>query len=210
MKRAVAALAVLGVVAVGVVLNERTDERRALPALVDVSPAAVRRLVVETDGRQAELTRVAGTWAAASGTPPRSAPLLGSAEGQLFPMLAYRVLTADPADPQYGLAAPAAVVRLQDGDGREIGVRLGAATFSGAGFYARHDGDPGRVYLVPRSTVDLLRSLTTGERMSSADPVRDRAGQYQAERNEAGREKELPVYLRQVVEQGGQMPPPGP
>jgi uncharacterized protein DUF4340 len=210
MKRAVAAIAVLGVVAIGVALRRGGDERRALTALVDTTPAALRRLVVEADGRHAELTRVAGTWAAASGTPSQSAPLLVSAEGQLFPMLAYRVLTADPADPQYGLAAPAAVVQLQDRNGREIGVRLGAASFSGAGFYARHDGDPGRVYLVPRNTVDLLRSLTTGERTSSADPLRDRAGQYEAERDEAGRKKDVPVYLRQVVERGGQMPPPGP
>jgi hypothetical protein len=58
--------------------------------------------------------------------------------------------------------------------------------------------------------VDLLRSLTTGERTSSADPLATRAGRYEAEQEQAKQDQEVPVYLRQVLERGGRMPPPGP
>ena len=207
---ALAATAVLGAVAIGAALRSGGPERPKMAALVDLAPASVRRLVVDAGGRQAELTHDDRGWSADPGTAAPSAALVVSAERQLFPMLAYRVLAADPADPQYGLAEPAAVVRLQDREGRQFGVRFGAATFSGAGFYARQDGDAGRLFLVPRNTVDLLRSLTTGERTSSADPLSSRAGRYEAEQQEARQAKEVPVYLRQVIDRGGQMPPPAP
>jgi hypothetical protein len=210
MKRLVASLALLGVVATGAALRSRDHERPRLPALVDLAPDSVRRLVVEADGRRAELSRDGGGWSSDPGTPPPSAALLAGAERQLLPMLAYRVLDADPADPQYGLAVSGAAVRLEDRHGGRVSIRLGAAGFSGAGFYARQDGDAGRVFLVPRSTMDLLRSLTTGERTSSADPLSNRAGAYQAEQEQAKQAQEVPVYLRQVMDQGGRMPPPGP
>ena len=194
----------------GVVVRQRGSEHETLPAVVDLAPGAVQHLVVEAAGRQADLTRNASGWSAQPGTPPQSAPLLLGAERQLFPMRAYRVLRADAADPQYGLADPSAVVRLQDHTGRQIGLRLGAATFTGAGFYARQDSDPERVYLLPRTTLELLRSLTTGARLSSADPLQERAGRYQAEQEKAQQEKEVPVYLRQVLDAGAQTPPPGP
>ena len=205
----VASVAILGLVATGAALRSRDHERPSLPVLVDLAPDTVRRLVVEADGRQAELSRDAAGWTSDPGTPPPSAALLASGERQLFPMLAYRVLAADPADPQYGLAGPGAAVRLEDRHGGRIGIRLGAASFSGAGSYALQDGDAGRVFLVPRSTVDLLRSLTTGERTSSADPLSSRAGRVEAEQEKAKEGKEIPVYLRQVLERGGRMPRPG-
>jgi len=208
--RGLAALAVVTALAVGAVVRQSGTERRPLPAVVDLSPAAVRRIVVEAGGRQADLTRHPRGWSAEPGTPPQSAPLLFSAEDEMFPMLAYRSLRADPADPQYGLIEPAAVVRLEDHTGNQVGIRVGAASFSGAGFYASRDSEPDRVYLVPRSTVDLLRTLTIGERTTSADPLTDRADRYDAERQQAGRDKELSTYLRQVVDTGAQPPPPGP
>lgn len=207
---AIAAGALVTALAVGgtlVVLRPGGSEHPALPAVVDLSAGAVRRLVVESGGRQAELVRDDRGWAAGPGTTPQSASLLQSGEDQLFPMGAYRVLRADPDDPQYGLADPSAVIRLEDRAGRRLGLRLGAATFTGAGFYARQDHDPGRVYLVPRNTLDLLRALTTGERASTADPLRERVGQYETEQEEARRDKEVPVYLRQVLDAGGQTPP---
>jgi hypothetical protein len=208
---AAAAVALLAAgAAAAVLLGSSESEPAALPSLVDVSPAEVQRLVVEAGGRQAELTRAGLSWSSVSGTPPQSAPLLESTEARLFPLLAYRVLNADPADPQYGLVDPAALVRLDDGAGRETSVRFGAANFSGAGFYARHDSRPDRLYLVPRNTVDLLRSLTTGERITSADPLGDQAGRYRAEREKVAQENEVPVYLRQVIESGGETPPPAP
>ena len=123
-------------------------------------------------------------------------------------MLAYRVVDADPADPQYGLGEPAAVVHLEDHTGNQFGIRVGAATFSGGGFYVHRDHEPARLYLVPRSTVDLLRTLTTGERTTSANPAQDRAGADEADRPETERQKELSTYLRQAVDAGGRMPPP--
>ena len=205
-----AALALAGLLSVGAALRRGGTERRALPAVFDVAPAAVQRVVVATGGRRALLARAGRGWAAEPGTPAQSAPLLQSAEDELFPMLAYRVLEVDPADPQYGLVEPAAVVRLDDRAGGQRGIRIGSASFSGAGFYATRDGDAHRVYLVPRNTLDVLRSLTTGQRAASGDALRDKADRYQAERDEAERNKEVTVYLRQVLEGGGQVPPPGP
>jgi hypothetical protein len=199
--------ACVAVVAIAVVVGRRDPARDALPALVDLSPARVRRVVVETDGRLADLTRDDRGWSASTGTPPQSAPLLLSTEDELFPMLAYRVVEADQADPQYGLADPEAVVRLETRAGAPVEIRVGAASFSGAGFYARRGNDSGRVYLVPRNTLDLLRSLATGERKSSADSLEGRAGRFQAEQDEAGREKQTSPYLRQAIDAGGQEPP---
>jgi hypothetical protein len=207
---ALAALALVSALAVGTAVRRSGTERRPLPALVDLSPAAVRRIVVETGGRQAELTRHPQGWSAQPGTPPQSAPLLFSAEDKMFPLLAYRSLRADTADPQYGLVEPEAVVRLEDHTGNQVGIRVGAASFSGAGFYAGRDSEPHRVYLVPRSTVDLLRTITIGERTTSAEPLADRADRYDADRQQSGRTKELSTYVRQVVDAGGQPPPPGP
>jgi hypothetical protein len=201
---------VLAVAGVGAAVRRNDTARTTLPALVDLSPSAVGRLVVEAGGRQAELTRHARGWSASPGTPPQSAPLLLSTEDELFPMLAYRVVRADPADPQYGLTEPAAVVRLEGRAGTAFSLRVGAASFSGAGFYANHDRDPGHVYLVPRNTVDLLRSLASGERKSSADPVEDRAGRIKAEQDKAARDKGTSTYLRQAIDAGGQMPPAPP
>ena len=199
-----------GAVATGLALRSSGTDRSALPALVDIAASGVTRLGVEAGGHRVGLTRGERGWTADPGTPPRSAGLLAGAERQLFPMLAYRIVVADAADSQYGLANPEAVVRLEAGGGPQVAVRIGAASFSGAGFYAGHDGDHGRVYLVPRNTVDLLRSLLTGERASSADPLATRAGEYQAEREETRQDKEIPVYLRQALERGGRVPPPGP
>lgn len=204
---AASVVTVLAVAAIGAAVRRNDPARTTLPAVVDLSPSGVGRLVVETGGRQAELTRHARGWSASPGTPPQSAPLLLSTEDELFPMLAYRVVRADPADPQYGLTEPAAVVRLKDRDGKPLSLRVGAASFSGAGFYADRDRDPGRVYLVPRNTVDLLRSLATGERKSSADPVEDRAGRVKAEQDEAARRKGTSTYLRQAIDAGAEMPP---
>jgi hypothetical protein len=201
---------ILAMAGVGAAVRRGDPARTTLPAVVDLAASAVGRLVVDVGGRQAELTRHARGWSASPGTPPQSAPLLLSTEDELFPMLAYRVVRADPADPQYGLTDPAAVVRLEDRGGTLFSLRMGAASFSGAGFYANHDRDPGRVYLVPRNTVDLLRSLATGERKSSADPVEDRAGRVEAEQDEAGRSKGTSTYLRQAIDAGAEVPPAPP
>jgi hypothetical protein len=207
---AASVVTILAVAGVGAAVRRSDPARTTLPAVVDLAASAVGRLVVEVGGRQAELTRHARGWSASPGTPPQSAPLLLSTEDELFPMLAYRVVRADPADPQYGLTDPAAVVRLEERGGAPVSLRVGAPSFSGAGFYANHDRDPGRVYLVPRNTVDLLRSLATGERKSSADSVEDRAGRVEAGQDEAGRSKGTSTYLRQAIDAGAEVPPAPP
>lgn len=206
--RGLVALSVVTAVAVGVALRDGGPGRKALPAVVGLEPSDVRRLVVEAGGQQANLTRQGTGWFPEAGTPPQSAPLLYSIEGQLLPMLAYRAVAADPTDPQYGLVEPEVAVRLQDDTGEQITILIGAASFSGAGFYALRQGDPHRVYLVPRNTMDLLRSLITGRPTTSADLLSDRAGRYQAEREQAERDKDVTTYLRQVLDAGGRTPPP--
>ena len=207
---AVAALSVVTVVVVGAVVRQRDPHRRPLPAVVALPPSAVRHIVVEADGRRAELTRGPGGWSTGPGTPPQSGVLLSGAEHELFPLLAYRRLRADPADPQYGLTEPAAVLRCEDRAGTPIVVRLGAATFSQAGFYARSERDPDRVYLVPRHTLDVLRSLAAGQRVTSADALQARADRARAEQEQAGRDKDVSTYLRQALDAGGQPPSPAP
>ena len=81
--------------------------------------------------------------------------------------LAYRRLDADPHGADFGLADPQLVVRIQNAAGEEQVVAVGATTFSGAGSYARRDGDAGHVYLLVRRTVDDLRSVLRGERVNT-------------------------------------------
>lgn len=201
------ALVVVAAVATGAVLTrlDGDEAAAALPRLVDLAPAEVQRLVVETGAHRAEFTRHARGWSAGNGTAPPSASLLLTAEDDLFPLLAYRAVDADPEDGQYGLRDPAAVMRVEDRRGRWHAVRMGGPSFSGAGFFAGPDGERRRIYLVPRNTLDLLRTLATGERVASPDPLQARAERHRAEAELSGRSQESP-YLRQVLEAGGRPP----
>ena len=133
--------------------------------VVDLPPAQVHRLVVEGQGRAAALVRTSSaTWLAEPPTPETTVSLMSESEDQILPLQAYRRLDADAHRDDFGLAQPQFIVRIQDSAGSERVVAVGAVTFSGAGSYARLEGDPGHVYLLVRGTVDALRSVLRGER----------------------------------------------
>ena len=169
----VAAAAVLGGCSSGTgrraeVAAPAAPARPTVFPVVDVPPAQVHRVAVESQGRTAALVRTSSaTWLAEPGTPEAAIGLIARTEDEILPLQAYRRLDADPRRADFGLAEPEFVVRIQNGAGEEQVVAVGTTTFSGAGSYARRDGDAGHVYLLVRRTVDDLRSLLKGERVST-------------------------------------------
>ena len=136
--------------------------------VVDVAPAQVHRVAVESHGQAVGLVRSSSaTWLAEPGTPDLAVTLMAQTEDEILPLEAYRRLDADPHGADFGLADPQLVVRIQNAAGEEQVVAVGATTFSGAGSYARRDGDAGHVYLLVRRTVDDLRSVLRGERVNT-------------------------------------------
>jgi hypothetical protein len=154
---------------------------------------------------------VDGVWRAASGTPPQSATLLFGLEGRLLPMLAYRTVTADPSDPQFGLEKPDVVLEVEDTSGVRQRVELGAATFTGGGFYARRaetggrPEDSRRLYLVARQTMDEVRSVAAGQVVHSLNAVGDKISQFDAQQTREDQPNITP-YLQQVLDTGAQSP----
>jgi hypothetical protein len=137
-------------------------------AVVELPPAQVHRLAVEGQGRSVSLVRSsAATWLPEPGTPDATVSLIAESEDAILPLRAYRQLDADPHNAEFGLAQPEFVVRIQDASGAEQMVAVGTTTFSGAGSYARREGDPGHVFLLVRGTVDALRSVLRGERVNT-------------------------------------------
>ena len=199
-----AAVALVG----GLALRDDGDSRpaAAVPTLVGLEASQIRRVVLESADRRADLVRGEGSWLAAPGTPGQAATLMFSLEDELFPLRAYRAVGGDPADPQYGLTTPEMSVTISDGSGRDTVVVVGGASFSDAGAYAHRPGRS-RLYLVPRRTTDLLRSVLTGQAVASADPIAERADRYAAEREQVDGEEKVSPYLQQVLDGGGQMPP---
>lgn len=136
--------------------------------VVDVPPARVHRLAVSGEGRAVSLVRSSSaTWLAEPPTPETSVSLLAVSEDAILPLQAFRRLDADAQRADFGLATPQLLVRITDAAGAENVVAVGAVTFSGAGSYARREGDPGHVYLLARGTVDALRSVLRGERVTT-------------------------------------------
>jgi hypothetical protein len=152
-------------------------------AVVDVPPAQVHRVAVEAQGKSVALVRTsAATWLAEPGTPEAAIGLMAQTEDEILPLQAYRRFDADPHGPEFGLADPGLVVRIQNAAGEEQVVAVGGTTFSGAGSYARRDGDAAHVYLLVRRTVDDLRSLVRGERVNTPrSPEEQQASQESAE-----------------------------
>jgi hypothetical protein len=136
--------------------------------VVDLTPAQVHRVGVESHGQQAAVVRsTADTWLAEPGTPDTAVSLMAEREEEILPLRAFRRLDADPHRLDFGLVDPELVVRIQDPAGTEQIVSIGVTTFSGAGSYARREDDPAHVYLLVRRTVDNLHSLLRGERVNS-------------------------------------------
>ncbi|MDQ3946647.1 MAG: DUF4340 domain-containing protein [Actinomycetota bacterium] len=168
-------------------------------SVVDLDPAQVHRLSVESKGAQVALVRTtAGTWLAEPGTPEVVSGLLAERETEVLPLQAYRRLDTDPDRPDFGLVDPEFVVRVQDAAGVEQAVSVGVVTFSGAGYYARRLGDP-HVYLLVRRSVDDLRSLVRGERVNS--PRTALENEILSESPDADPEEVTNPWLAQVLEE---------
>jgi hypothetical protein len=136
--------------------------RSAAPTLLDVHPAAVRRLVVTAGSQRAEFTQTGDrVWRAGHGATDEGAALLLAAAERLFPLRGYRRMRVDGRDAAFGLVVPAATLTLESGHGPARTVVIGAATFNQGGFYARLD-DSGDVVLLARSVLADLRSLAEG------------------------------------------------
>ena len=189
--------------------DAKNDEEAVPPApaqptiftVVDVPPAQVHRVAVEGKGRTASLVRSSSaTWLAEPPTPETTVALMSESEYQILPLQAYRRLDADAHRADFGLAQPEFVVRIADAGGAEKVVAVGTVTFSGAGSYARLDGDPGHVYLLVRGTVDALRSVLQGERMNT--PRSELENQVLSESPDAGDPEEITnPWLGQVLEE---------
>lgn len=189
--------------------DAQDDEEAAFPAsaqpttftVVDVPPAQVHRVAVEGKGRKASLVRSSSaTWLAEPPTPETTVALMAESEYQILPLQAYRRLDADAHRADFGLAQPELVVRIADAGGAEKVVAVGTVTFSGAGSYARLEGDPGHVYLLVRGTVDALRSVLHGERINT--PRSELENQVLSESPDAGDPEEITnPWLGQVLEE---------
>ena len=171
--------------------------------VVDLAPAQVHRLAVEGQGKAASLVRTSSaTWLAEPPTPETAVSLIAASEDQILPLQAYRRLDADAQREDFGLADPQFVVRIQDAAGAEQVVSVGSVTFSGAGSYARLEGDPAHVYLLVRGTVDALRSVLQGERVHT--PRSELETKVLSESPAAGDPEEVTnPWLAQVIEEEG-------
>ena len=168
-------------------------------SVVDLTPAQVHRLSVESKDRQVALVRTAAaTWLAEPGTPEVVSGLLAERESEVLPLQAYRRLETDSDRPDFGLVDPEFVVRVQDAAGVEQAVSVGVGTFSGAGYYARRQGDP-HVYLLVRRSVDDLRSLVAGARVNS--PRTQLETEILNESPDADPEEVTNPWLAQVLEE---------
>ena len=143
--------------------------------LADVRPADVRSLEVRTGAGRVVVGRdETGAWQPGQGTPPASATLTYESQGLLFPFRAYRRLQIGAQSPEVGLSEPQFQVEITEAGGRRAQIDIGKANFIGAGFYARLNSDP-QVYLVARGTVDVLRSVASGQRFETPRSAKETA-----------------------------------
>lgn len=165
------ALGVVGAAATSRALTDRPSE--APPATVlPLRSSEVARIAVESGSQRVELARSDdGTWTGVAGASPDVEGLMSEIQERLFPLQGYRALSADTAAAEYGLASPQITFRVEDVEGLDHRVLLGAATFTNGGVYARRSTESGRLYLVPRRMVDDLRSLLAGRRVDTPNDL---------------------------------------
>jgi hypothetical protein len=143
--------------------------------LVGVRPQEVRSLEVRSDAGQVLVRRDGtGAWSPGEAAPAASATLTYESQAVLFPLQAYRRLQIDAGSSEVGLTKPQYEVDITETSGRRSQLEIGRANFIGAGFYARLSGDP-QVYLVARGTVDVLRSVVTGQRFETPRSAKETA-----------------------------------
>jgi hypothetical protein len=82
-------------------------------------------------------------------------------------------------------------------------VAIGGTSFSGAGSYARREGDPDHVYLLVRRTVDDLRSVLHGERINTPRSEQETKVLNEST-NDSDPEEVTNPWLAQVLEEAKQ------
>lgn len=201
-------LALIGIVTHAAATELRSPaRRRALPQVLPVTPGSVERISVTSRDTTVEFTRDAnGGWHPANGTPAQSAALLNTVEDAVLPLLAYRAISADPEDPQFGLSPAELVLHVSERNGHYHTVLLGAPTFNGAGFFARLNNST-RIYLVARQAMENFRSLLSGGLVRSPDPLETAVSKMQANRGRQATQVDVTPYLQQVLDAGAEMPP---
>ena len=185
---------------------------RTVPLALGLKPESVRRLTLESGDRRVELDQnPTGVWTPGDGTASETPALMSTVEDDLFPLPAYRKLSIDTARPEYGLSRPELKVTVEDVTDRRYRLSVGAWTFTQGGSYVLAEGEGSGIYLVPRHSVDDLRSLLLGRHYESPRPARE----LQTERDEQSEADELkrrksgdplpPLetpWLRQAMEYG--------
>ena len=148
--------------------RQRELLNRLLPALVDVKPGDVARVEVDRDGGKSRFAverRGPGRWQVVE-------PLDAAADPTLVETLVNNLkelrkspdagtITGDPA--RFGLATPAATVRLYGGDGSKPLATLEVGSRVRERAYVRPDGDPG-IEVVDARPLDLLGKDAAGWR----------------------------------------------
>ncbi|HEY4408452.1 MAG TPA: DUF4340 domain-containing protein [Acidimicrobiia bacterium] len=179
MKRLVTLVLVVGVVALGWRLSgdrpAAGPKARPVADVLTVAASAVAQVALESrDGHRTVLRQpTGGVWVPDGEAAGQAANLMTEYQDGLFPLRAYRQVSADPKDPQYGLADPDIRMHVEDSRGQRYEVAVGQTTFTGAGRYAQRADEAGVLYLVPNGTVDQLRSLLAGEPVASPRTPRE-------------------------------------
>lgn len=208
--QAAVAASVVAAVAAGVGLATRAHyaaEGGSTASVLDVEPSAVRGVVVASKDRQVELTRMDdGQWAGAAGVSPATRTLMVSSEDELFPLRAFRAVTADSSDPQLGLSEPEIRFDVTDATGARHQVSFGAPTFTDGGFYASVAGESQRVYLVPKRMVYDLRSVLAGHRVDPPDEVPKKVRDLDEKAKVASERAKVSYWLRQSLDSGTPVP----
>lgn len=223
MKRLVTLLLVAGVVTVGWRLaDDRPAAEHKAPPEADVltvpASAVVQMALESRDGQRTVLRQpTGGVWVPDGGSAGQAANLMTEYQDGLFPLRAYRQVSADPQDPQYGLADPDIRMHVEDSRGQRYEVAVGQATFTGAGRYAHRADEAGVLYLVPNGTVDQLRSLLAGEPVTSPRPPREAELQKEFQKEAQAYQARKPgdplppleenAWLQQALEADGSVAP---
>lgn len=179
----------------------RSDQGPPPPEVLAVSSSEVRHLTVESGAQKVSFVRGRdGDWAGEAGAPAPATTLISDAEARLFPLRAYRALTGD-AQTDFGLGSPEIVLTVDDTAQREHRVRFGAASFTGGGVYVLRDDNPKRVFLVPRRTIEDLRSVLAGRAVAVENDVPARIREIN-KKQAAAESDNVSWWLRQVLNAG--------
>ena len=223
MKRLVTLVLVAGVVAVGWRLadDRPSAEHKTQPEadVLTLPASSVVQVALESRHGQRTVLRqpTGGVWVPDGEAAGQAANLMTEYQDGLFPLRAYRQVSADPKDPQYGLADPDIRMHVEDSRGQRYEVAVGQTTFTGAGRYAQRADAAGVLYLVPNGTVDQLRSLLAGEPVASPRTPREADLQQEFQKETQAYQSRKPgdplppleenAWLAQALEADGSVAP---